>query len=108
MALNKTIKKQGIDLGYWRIVKMTLDANKGKTLVRIGGYVNWAHRRENERNNLRIEAVEIDGLDHTRETAYEALKTQQSVALQEGVDEDGNPTQEQATVDGVFFGAADC
>ena len=102
MALKKEINHKGLVLSYWRIIKMTSEADKGTTLLRLDGYVDEEARRKSPQNSLDRRAISVDGVDHTRETAYTALKEQEEVHIKESQDEEGNPVNEKVMIPGPF------
>lgn len=76
MALIKTIELNGagIDLVYWRIVKLSVDYIGQSTEVTLGGYLNQTTRQSGKTLAKTI-TVKLPGTAETRAAAYELLKS---------------------------------
>lgn len=74
MALVKTKNWKGQEANYWKIITSISDFLTNKTRVILGLYLSKEIRDLSVENFLEREAVEISGVDLTREQEYTAIK----------------------------------
>ena len=79
MAILKAIPYLGFNPEYWKITLLSSNYVTNGTKVRIALYANQAARELNTpvpgiQNQLKVTDYDIAGVDHSRDTAYAALK----------------------------------
>ena len=74
MALKLATVYKGVDADYWKILEIQSNFRTSQTWVTIGLYRSEETRQESENYILDQKVFTIDGVDHTRATAYEELK----------------------------------
>lgn len=92
LKLEKTYK--GVVADYWKIIEIKSIIRRDETEVTLALYKDKQTRDEDILNHLKVERILINGLDYTRETAYDKI-------VESKLDEEGNETND-------FVSATDC
>lgn len=74
MALKKDYEYGTKKGNYWKIIGNHSNTLYQATVVRVALYVDKEAREKDEAGYIKVLPVSIPGPDHTRATAYEALK----------------------------------
>jgi len=97
MALQLNVSYKGMDCSYWKIITSICDFSTNKTRVILGLYQNKAQRDAGVGNFLERQAVDVDGVDLSRENQYILIKASKpelvTPAKDAVLDADGNVTE---------------